>query len=252
MNDTNLTESDIPAIIANHQDSIYLTDESKSLMRNVASEIPAEDQSPTILHLLAIERATEEDYAVYKLAGIINSLVAQNLAISTLVPLCTSNMIPMPKTHPGVIVHCNILVPRDMISEVQAIAKGYYYDPALYLKFETLIKELPVGQFYCNIGISLSITAVKGAGHKQLIDEEVENILRLLPKGTNLVSLRECGIVGLAVPYEAIFSHELMTDFKEVEIEYVYRFVEVNGKYKNIRLPVKLKYIAREGYLSEY
>ena len=131
------------------------------------------------------------------------------------------------------------------MAEAKAIAQGCYYVPDMAMppNNEELIKELPRGQFYCNIGISYAQRHIKDFDPKQYVNEEVENILRLLPKGTSLISLRECGITELAVPYEAIFSHELLSGIKEVDIEYTYRFVEIDGKYKQVRLPVHIRYI---------
>lgn len=249
MNDPNLIEPDSPATLTDSSDSEHLSAEARSLMANVAQATTAvlNGRHYKVLNLMFLERTENADIAVSKLADVINNLVEDDLILSTLTPLSFAKLSSIAKTHDGIVAYCNVLVPIDLMAEAQRISEGYYHDEAQALNTDTLMKHLPRGQFYCNFHISYVSQSVNGFSLEKVCEEEVSNILRLLPKGTTSVSLRECGITGLSVPYEAIFHNELLSDIKEVEIYYTCRFVEIDGRYKNVRLPIEIRYLARDG-----
>lgn len=229
----------------------YLSSEARSLMDKRASQAAFKDgdKNYQAIYLSKICKTIDKELAVAELAGIVNTLVTHGLVHSTLGHLNTLELHHSPKRHHASVAHVFLLIPTDRFAEAEKIAEGYSFPEGGIGDTSFLNVKLPRGQFYCNFCTSIAKTMVKGFDEDKEVKETIDHILRLMPDGTSLVSYRKCPFTT-AIEYEAIFHNELLSDFEEVFIEHDSRYVEINEELKFVRLPVKIKYLARDGKTS--
>jgi hypothetical protein len=243
---------DNPATTTDCQYLSYLSPEAQTLMgkRATTSTLVEDDKVYQAIYLTKISKTTDKELAVSELAELINTLVSYGLVHSTIAPLNTIDLYHGPGRHSAIVAHAFVLVPASRLADAEVLAAGYSFPEGMIGDTACLNLDLPRGQFYCNFGISMAQTVVKGFDMEAATAEQVEDILRLLPKDTSLVNLRVCPVFSTTPQYEAIFQNELLADIKEVMIAYVNRFVEIDGMLKSVKLPVHIRYISREGHNS--
>jgi hypothetical protein len=82
-----------------------------------------------------------------------------------------------------------------------------------------IINRFNVSSFV--FGESNPCTVVSEALIQNKIAEEVDFLLRLLPKGTIFVSQERLAIVSLSIPFVLTFEHPMFEDGTEIQTDYV-------------------------------
>lgn len=79
------------------------------------------------------------------------------------------------------------------------------------------------------------------------IHDVVQQHLNVLPKGTQLVSITQCTVTDLSVPYEIKFRNPLLKKCREVQIEWVRMCEVIDDSVKQFNLMLGVRYIAHDG-----
>lgn len=184
---------------------------------------------------------------ITKLAFVINDLASADLIHSCFTPISSLSLGTLPMQHNRSLVFCFLMVPVAREAEVRAIA-GDILSPegGAGPSLGSPYKELPEGQFYAEVVLSYNALCI-GAAKEATARLKVREYINLLPKGTEVISIKECSFFQLSIPYEVILSNPLMKQFKEVKLVKC-RFAEiVDDKVEQFNLLLSVEYMKRDG-----
>lgn len=243
--------------------ALSITDEG-TLARKYLSSLAQERLSTKSTTIIVQERGTMKAYmAIYlctrvrndniekgveALSGVLNVLAEKGYIHSCLAPMSSLQLAIMPMQHPSSVVLCFPLVPADKVDEIKQIAGNLMTsESGVGECLDTIDKELPEGQFYAEIRVSHGLTTLKSFSVEDALKEQIQEHLKVLPKGTEVISVNQCAIIGLFISYEVIFYNPLMKSIKEVKLYHI-RFAEVvDNHLEQFNLFKSVEYIKRDG-----
>ena len=200
----------------------------------------------TIFFALTVRNESVE-LAVEKLSKAINELSEDGLIHSTLAPISSLELAKMPMKAQASVVFVYPLVPNDKFEEI----KKKYADIAAHESstgnvLGNLNLDLKDGEFMAEINISpLPIAAmmnIEGKNTEEILQNQIEQFLALLPKGTVVREVNPCAIISIAYPFEVKFYNPLMKDVKSVSTEYVRSRAVVDGQFEQFNLLTAINY----------
>lgn len=141
-------------------------------------------------------------------------------------------------------VACYVLIPQLRMDEFLSLVKNNTVEGQIGNAIGSLELDLPEGEFLVHVRLS----AVEYMVDKDTrLNEEIALYLAVLPKGTELVSITECGVSQLSLGYEVRFRNPLMKQFKEVRLVQVRMAEAVDDRIVQFNLLHHVEYILRDG-----
>jgi hypothetical protein len=85
-------------------------------------------------------------------------------------------------------------------------------------------QTLKEGEFWFESSVScFALNMIRGFENQtpeMIVQEEIDILLSVLPKGTEVLEVNKCAITGLSIPFEIKLYNPLMKKYKKVELEY--------------------------------
>lgn len=227
----------------------YLTEGAKSDLAKKSTTLTVKKDDGTLyvcVYFGVRVRSSNTEHGVEKISKIINELSADGLIHSTLAPVLSIEFARMPLQAPTAAVLCYVLVPYEKQEEIKKrYSNASIEEGAAPPDAEDCKPVLADGEFLTEVRIS-SVAAMMGVGDQSpvsMLQDQVEQYLSLLPKGTVVKEIVPCAITDLSVPYEVKFYNPLMKRFKYVDLDYV-RFAEVvDEKLEQFNLLLGVRYM---------
>jgi len=110
---------------------------------------------------------------------------------------------------------------------------------------EDLSLELSEGEFFATIRVSRTISMMTNA--EEIRDKEIETLMSVLPEGTELRSVVECGIFDMSVPYEVKFYNPKLKSVNRISLEHCRACEVVDGKLEQFNVVTGVNYYDSEG-----
>jgi len=191
----------------------------------------------------------DEETAVKYLAQVLNNLSGRGLIHSTLAPI-SSLQLALSSSVLQSVVFSFVLIPQEFHKEVQNLYPEFVMQEGdsgreLY----DLSPILSPGEFLTTIRVSHAINLLRSEAKdgRAYFQEQLEEYLAVLPKGTRVRKVTQLAITGLSLDFEVKFYNELLQDVKEVELEYRRAGAMVNNEFKQFNVLVGVKYIDKDG-----
>lgn len=248
--DRSLTKG--PAIQVNEENdlsSLYLSEGAQNVMKNKAfnqTVVKNDGTTFTAMYFAKRVRKDNKESAVKELALIMNELVQDGLVDSMLAPISSLELALQSFEVPSIAVFFFPLVPADEYDRLFnkyrniAIVEGQMPDSA-----DDLRQQMSDGEFLAQIRISpMHEYLNKNYDTYRALSDQIDTFLAVLPKGTQLVYVKETAINDLSLPYEVKFYNPLMKSVKYVELDHT-RVAERIGddKVEQFNLLTKVKYL---------
>jgi hypothetical protein len=227
----------------------FLSHASTMAMSRKSDRILVLEGSKTYEAIYIVRRfkASSESKAAQAVAEEVNKLASAGLIHSVLAPISSIKLARRPGEEDSIAVFCYPLVPQDRMAEVNSLVQHVPME-RFGLPDEDLSLDLPEGDFYAVVNLSPTRIALSaGEQSEDVLEEEIQRYLSVLPRGTTVVAKRACSVVSLAIPYEVIFRNPLMKDFRKVELTDSRQSVKVDGKIEVFDLLTKVTYVRRDG-----
>lgn len=227
----------------------FLSPLSRQLMAQKATTLIEVDEETGVIYkciFLGIQVAEKNLELAYKAMALeINKLselglIRSTLARPTLVPLAK-----MPLKVPTFAFITYVLVPAEEEKNISQKVKFVVQEGEVGESLGSLDIELVPGEFLYETHISHWYTDRTKASPEQMVQYEIDQLLAILPKGTEVKSITKCAIVSLSVPFEVIFFNPLMAKYKEVKMDYKRDCELVDGHLDQFNLLTGIQYIKR-------
>lgn len=177
---------------------------------------------------------------------VLNALAEKDLIHSCLTPPSSIALAKMPFKEFTSASFSFVLVPTDRKKEVEALTGCSFEDGSLPEPIESLDIELKEDEFFTEIRIS-AYNKLENKSKEELLQEEIQNYLNILPKGTEVVEVVPCALIALSYPYEVRFHNPLMKDYREVRLEYNREIVKMSeDKIEQFNLLRSVEYIRKD------
>jgi hypothetical protein len=242
-----LQVTDLSSVVEN-----VLSEQAKNAMSRKATSLAVFDTTSgniiaECIYLCVRVQTAKIEAAARMIAGQLNLLAAKDQIHSTLAPISSIDLVREFGKVPTSAVLAYVLVP---VEEKEQIEKSLKYIVSLekFHAIELLDITLADGEFLADIRVSVVFGQQVG---KETVDmcvkEQVDRYLAVLPVGTELVRLTQCGITDLSIPFEAIFRNPLLKNVKQVELEYGRASAIVDEKMVDFNVVTGMKYIDTDG-----
>ncbi len=230
----------------------YLTDKAKRDVSKVSRQLTAmekDGQVYTALYLAVQVRNGNEDKGVRVISDVINELSKDGFIHSCLSPISSLALVRMPLVTQSSVVFSFVLVPG---GENDRLMKKYkevsVEEGELGKPIEDLSPKLEEGEFLAEVTVTQILGMVGGPGKvKELIQQEIDQYLAILPKGTVVREVVDCAVTGLFIPAEVKFYNPIMSDIKQVNLDWVRHGAMIDEKYKECNLITGIRYTRRNG-----
>lgn len=227
-----------------------LTEKTKqALARKATQQVVVQDGKAYMCIYLSLY-TTEEALpgAEQRLADALNRLSEADLIHSCLAPPSRIQLAIQAMHLPTLAVFSFVLVPAERKEEAENIASCAHEEGAIPETAGSTEKLLAEGEFYAVIELSHSsyVFDKKAKSTKERLDDEIDLYLNVLPKGTEVRSVTQCTIVSLSIPFEVIFYHPLMKDYKQVRLHHTRNAVALNDHVEQFNLLDSVEYIRRK------
>lgn len=186
------------------------------------------------------------ELAVKEMCNIANKLEEDGMISSCLAPISMIELAKMPKEAPSVIVFFYPLVSVIHLEEIEKM-KYNTKEGEVGETLGSLEKDLALGEFLAEIRIShfACMPNFKDETVNSILFDRINEYLSVLPKGTKVLDFEQCAITDLSVPYEIKFYNPIMSNYKEVELNYRREIAVVDGHMEIFNLLTGVTYIPR-------
>lgn len=175
------------------------------------------------------------------IAPILNELSAAGLIHSCLAPLSSFKLARLPLQSDQSVVFSFVLVPFESEAEIREKYKGVYImEGGVGELIDDLKPILKDGEFLAAISVGVFFNPEANPG--ELLKNEIDRYLAILPKGTEVREVVDCAIISLAVPFEVRFFNPLLKQVKRVELETVRHAERVGDRVEEFNLALGMKY----------
>lgn len=198
------------------------------------------DNSLKHIYLTARAKTVDMTLAFEALAQDINRLVEADLIVETLIPMSSIKMANMPLQAETRVAMSYLLVPTDRYEEAKTLTRCFTLEGGIGPTFGDIGKTPEEGYFL----MELQMYPFQ-PNFELALKEEIDTALRVLPKGTKLVSITPCYSNGISSAYEIEFYNPLMKSFKSIEFDFQ-RHAEIHeDRVKEFNLLTGIKYNRR-------
>ena len=231
--------------ITNHMDiaTQYLTEKSLSDLNKKVSSLfthHCESEGLTAIYLGVTVRTDNIEGGIKNICDGINILSRKNLIYHTHQDPSSIRLGTKPNEVPSSTIACIVLIPTDQVERVKTLLGNIVVNEGVYPPvIDDLELVRPEGQFSLTINVSLLLS------ESNTIEDTIKQCLAILPLGTEVVSIVECSISILSLPYVVTFFNPLMKDFKEIRLNHTRHATVVNDKLEQFSLFTGIEYIKR-------
>jgi hypothetical protein len=200
-------------------------------------------------YFTVITRLDNPGPAAERICKAINELANEHLIHSTLAPLSSIELARQFGQVQRCAVFCFVLVPAQKRDEI----KARFHDLATEEGgFASTIGDtkLPLkeGEFLAEIQVAHQL--MTKVDPKAMLQRQIDDYLKFLPKGTEVVDVTELAIYSLSYPFQVKFYNALLQDVSKVELDYVREVVRLDGEIHQFNLVTGIKYYDRNGKLK--
>jgi hypothetical protein len=121
--------------------------------------------------------------------------------------------------------------------------EGTITDLTVFDDSDPIASRLREGEFLALIGTS--VFSHSSVDPKELVNDEIQKYLSLLPRGTKVVETKQLPISCLSINYEVRFINPLMNNYKEVRLLAHRECVMVGDKLEQFNLLDSIEYIKK-------
>ncbi len=223
----------------------YLTNKAQAALSKKSKTLTHKDETGAYecIYLGLKVANTHVSEGIQAICESLNALADQNLIHSCLCPVSSLALAQMSLEVPTSAVIAYVLVPSDKKKEAEEIAKYVMNDCGPTKTLGDVEVKGDEDEFFALIRLSVATLGDKSG--KERLDDEIQQYLNVLPKGTEVVEIRQDAIMDLSVPYTVKFKNPLMKAFKEVRLEYRRHAEEVGDKIEQFSLLQKVEYIRK-------
>lgn len=196
-----------------------------------------------------VVKTGNEELGVKEIAKILNSLSQEGLIHSSLAPM-SSLQLALTSSVPKSVVFAFPHVPENVLKDIQVKYKEYFtLEGGIGPDLEDTSVPLADGEFIANIRIQAwSVMSSNVSDKNEILELEIQEYLKYLPEGTEVVKKTELAISSLSYEFEVIFRHPEMYDISKIDLNYVrcVRPLE-EGKLEQYNRFIGLRYFDRSG-----
>lgn len=191
----------------------------------------------------------DEERAVQYLAKVINDLSQRGLIHSTLASISSLDLAISSLTLQSV-VFCFVLIPSESHKDVQNMYPEFVMQEGdVGRELYDLSPILSPGEFTTTIRIShvMNVLQKTAKDIREQFQDELNQYIALLPKGTRVRKVVQLAISGLSVDFEVKFYNELLPNVKKVQIEYRRACTPVGESIKQFAVLTGITYSDKDG-----
>lgn len=220
----------------------YLSEESLAVLANQCKSnfVVKNGIHYKVLGLTRIVRKENIEKAIEEIAKSVNSFTEQGCVLGALAPISQLELGRSYMLDVAVAIYIFLLVSAEKREEIEKMTeeerqKLFICEEGFMPKDYDITLKTEPGEFFALIRQSHNMS-------RDFFQEQLDQYLKVLPKGTEVLSVRDLPISGLSLDREVRFFNPLMKQFKEVELEYVRMVEEVEGKIENYSLLTGVRY----------
>lgn len=207
------------------------------------------------IYFSCIVKTGNEEAGVRALADIINDLSQQGLIHSCLAPISSLHLAITSSVKKSAVFVFPV-VPQECVKDCQAKYKEFFtLEGGIGQELEDTSVPLAEGEFLAEIVLSHHSAMIRSEGSlEQRVQREIDEYLKVLPEGTEVVQKTELAIYDLSYRVEVKFRHPRMYDVSKVELDHVrcIRPLE-EGKLEQYNRFTGIRYFGKDGKpLYEY
>lgn len=202
----------------------------------------------TAIYFATRVRTGDEETAVQYLARVLNDLSQKGLVHSTLAPLSSLQLAIISEV-PQSVVFSFVLVPHESHADIKAMYPKFSIEEggcgeALY----DLSTPKGEGEFTANIRIShtLGLSNHNGKTSQDYFQQELQEYLAVLPKGTRVRKITQLAVMDLSVQFEVKFYNALLQRVKRVELSHVREIARIGDSIEQFNLLVGIRYFDKD------
>jgi hypothetical protein len=226
----------------------YLSEKAFAVLSNRSKTLTQKDDVGNVYKCIYLSCAVKKKNYTEGLKAIckdLNTLAEHDLIYSTLSPPSSIDLAIMALRDPPSAVYAFVLVPESKLDLVVSLVEHHVLEGDCGETISILEKELPEGEFLAVINISHFMHQASGISNEARLHNEIQAYLKVLPKGTEFVSVRNCSTGDLYMPFEVTFRNPLMKNYKEVRLQYIRECVVIDDDIRQFNLLVGVEYIKR-------
>jgi hypothetical protein len=229
----------------------YLSKETlEATSKKATSQVICYDDGRKFIstYLGVIVKNENIEKGVAEISRALNDLASKGYIHSCLIQMSSVEMAKIPKQHDCSAVLSYVLTPVEKDDEIKLIADKFLITPQGLTSdhFDNLNINLPEGQFFVEVQISLASSLINKKNTEETVKEKIDEYLSILPKGTQIISVKKCAIISLALDYEVVLYHPLMKSFREVKLTYERHAEVIDDKIEQFSLLRSVEYIKRD------
>lgn len=227
----------------------YLSASARYDMNTKAYQLIAHDIDGRVyeaMYLATRVISGDEERAVQYLARVLNDLSRRGLIYRTLAPVSSIDL-AMSSSVKTSAVFCFVLIPKESHDQVRSMYPEFVMQEGdIGRELYNLSPILSPGEFLTTISIHCS-PLNPPQDVRSRFQEELEQYIAILPKGTRVRRITQLAITDLSVRFEVKFYNELLQDVKRVEMEYKRAVARVGDSLKQFNVVVGITYVAADG-----
>lgn len=226
----------------------FLSDKAKAALSRSSKSLTHKDDtgSYTCIYLGAILRNQNLLGGLKSICNDLNSLAEKDLIHSTLAKPSSVKLARVPLQDEVSAVFSYVLVPENKMEEAQSLVTYAISEGDCGKPWGSLEQDLKEGEFLASISVSVFSSIHSERKSEAILHEEIQNLLNILPKGTEIISITPCSVISLSIPYEVKFRNPLMNNYKEVRLEYTRECVRLDDKIEQFSLLTGVEYVKKE------
>jgi hypothetical protein len=232
----------------------YLSDLGAAALNGKKSKslIGTDDSGIPVSHAIffAVRVPTKDlEIGIQHISKVVNDLAEKGLIESVLSPINSIELARMPGEVFTSAVFFFPMVPIDKMKEAKSISKLSIEEGQVgdMLPGYSNDLKLPEGQFWAEARISSFYAHTTKYDHRAMLFKLVNEYLKFLPEGTELLRVNDCAITDLSIPYELIFSNPDLQKVKKVELEWQREAAVSENKIKQFNMFTGIKYFGEDG-----
>ncbi len=193
-------------------------------------------------------RPENEERAVQEIAKVINDLSQRGLIHSCLAPISSLELARMTLQAPQKVVFCFVLIPDSYYEDIKIQYKKISIEEGgVGEALEDLSPRLGDGEFLAAIRVTTNYLTLESKPDTQkLLQDQIDQYLAILPKGTVVKEVTQCAVTDLSLPYEVKFYNPLMQKVKYVETEYIRDGAVIDNEFKQFNVFTGVRYFDKE------
>lgn len=226
----------------------YLSSKAQAVLQNKSKTLSHKDVtgSYVCIYLGLRVDSTRLQEGIKVICERLNALVDKDLVHSCLTPVSTLPLAHLPLEVPTCCVLAYVLVPEDKRKEAEELAEYVIDDYAMPMTLGSVEAKTSEDEFFSVIKISNFPLLSEDETTKKTLDDQIQQIINILPKGTQVVDITQCSVVDLSFTYQVRFRNPLMANYKEVRLKHIREFARVGYKIEQFQLLTEVEYVRKD------